>query len=263
MKISLLQAKISLGCLEENRQSVRRLLEAAMPDAPDVAVLPEMWSVGFFPKPLSGYADEDGSQTREFLGGLAKEYSVNIVGGSVAVKCGDAIANTSYIFDRRGSAIASYEKIHLFSPTKENKFFKNGKKITSFTLDGVKCGIAICYDIRFPELIRKLALDGIDVLFVPAAWPVERLPHWQLLNTARAVENQIFVAAVNGAGSFKKFHLGGNSLLIDPWGKILNQADGSESIITADFDLSILKDIRSNMNIMHDRQPQLYKGLDE
>jgi len=259
MKISLLQAEITLGDFAENKRHVQALLQKALREAPDVVVLPEMWNIGFFPKPLGAYADLDGKVCRAFLSALAKEHAVNIVGGSAAVNQDGAMKNTSYIFDRAGNCIASYSKAHLFSPTKEDQFFQHGDEIITFPLDGVRCGIAICYDLRFPEFIRALALRRIDILFVVAAWPVERLPHWRLLNAARAVENQIFVAAVNGVGTFKNFHLGGDSLLIDPWGNILQEAAAAETVASAVFDLGSLKEIRSRMHIMRDRRPALYR----
>lgn len=255
MKISLLQTRIALGDFTANKYAVTNLLQTAMRESPDVIVLPEMWNIGFFPRPLNEYADDHGQQVRTFLSGLAEKYSVNIVGGSAAVQKNGNFFNTAYIFDRLGNNIAEYSKIHLFSPTKEDKFFQHGSQLATFELDDVKCGIALCYDIRFPEQIRRLALQKIDILFLPAAWPVERLTHWQILNTARAIENQIFVAAANGVGTFNKFQLGGSSLLIDPWGQILNQADDSETIVSANFKLAVLQDIRAHMNIMQDRQP--------
>ncbi|MBP2632796.1 MAG: putative carbon-nitrogen hydrolase family protein [Firmicutes bacterium] len=259
MKLSLLQIEIVLGDFEKNKASVLAAAEKAMQEQPDILALPEMWNVGFFPKPIIDFADQDGQETRAFLSALAKQYNINIVGGSIASRIDKQIYNTNYTFNRQGKEISTYNKIHLFSPSKENQVFSAGNQLSIFTLDGVKCAVIICYDIRFCELARMLALEGIDILFVPAAWPVERLMHWQILNQARAIENQVFLAAINGAGSFKNFHLGGNSMLIDPWGNILAQADEKESIVSVTIHLDVLKDIRSTINVFNDRKSDLYK----
>lgn len=259
MKLSLLQIEIVLGDFEKNKVSVLTAAEKAMQENPDVLALPEMWNVGFFPKPIVDFADHNGQETRAFLSALAKQYKVNIVGGSIANRIGNKLYNTNYTFDRQGKEISTYNKIHLFSPSKEDQVFSAGNQFSIFTLDGVKCAVIICYDVRFCELVRLLALKGIDLLFIPAAWPIERLLHWQILNQARAIENQIFVAAINGAGSFKTFHLAGNSMLIDPWGNILERADEKESIVSATIHLDVLKDIRSTINVFNDRKTDLYK----
>lgn len=259
MKLSLLQINIILGDFEKNKASVTIAIEKAMEEKPDILALPEMWNIGFFPKPIINFADHDGQETRTFLSALARQHKVNIVGGSIANRIGKNLYNTNYTFNRQGKVISTYNKIHLFSLSKENQVFSAGDKLSIFTLDGIKCAVIICYDVRFCELVRMLALEGIDILFVPAAWPVERLMHWQILNQARAIENQIFVAAINGAGSFKNFHLAGNSMLIDPWGNVLNQADEDQTIVSAAINLDILKEIRSTMNVFNDRKVNLYK----
>jgi omega-amidase len=259
MKVSLLQMHLQLGDFEANKHTLRRLFADAMLKNPDVILLPEMWNIGFYPKPVSEYADLDGTETRKLLSQLARENRVNIVGGSIANRIGQHVYNTSYVFDRDGCLISTYHKIHLFSPEGEDQDFTPGDAIISYVLDGIKCATVICYDLRFCELIRLLALEKIDVLFIPAAWPASRLMHWQALNRARAIENQIFIVANNGSGTFGSFQLGGNSMIIDPWGEILAQAGEEETILDAKLKLGILKQIRDNMNVFADRKPNLYQ----
>ena len=258
MKISLLQMQIQLGDFESNRQNLVRLFHDAMESHPDIVLLPEMWNVGFYPKPVLGAADPDGTETRKLLGRLARENRVNIVGGSIANRIGQHVYNTSYVFDRDGSLISTYHKIHLFSPGGEDLDFTPGDRITTFMLDGIKCATVICYDLRFCELIRLLALENISVLFLPAAWPIERLMHWQTLCRARAIENQIFVLANNGCGPCGSFQLGGHSMIIDPWGEILASAGEEETILHARLKIGVLRQIRENMNVFADRKPKLY-----
>lgn len=259
LKISLLQMNIKLGDFEANKQTLLRLFKDALLKQPDVILLPEMWNIGFYPKPVSEYADPDGTETRKLLSRLARENRVNIVGGSIANRIGQHVYNTSYVFDRDGTLISTYHKIHLFSPENEDKDFTPGDAITTYMLDGIKCATVICYDLRFCELLRLLALEQVSVLFIPAAWPSKRLMHWQTLNRARAIENQLFIVANNGSGMLGTFHLGGNSLIIDPWGEILAQAGEEECILHARLKLGILQQIRQNMNVFADRKPNIYE----
>ena len=259
MKISVLQMPVAIGEREKNAATLRRMLETAMKDAPDVVVAPELWDVGFFPRPLEAHVDEGGAWSKEFLSSLAKTYNVNIVGGSVAVKDGEDTANRCYVFDRGGVLIADYDKTHLFSPAKEEKYFRKGDHTAVFSLDGVACAAAVCYDLRFPELFRRYALENAAVVFLPAAWPTARIAHWRILAQARAIENQYFFVAVNGAGAFANgMPLGGHSAIIDPWGERLAEADEGEAILSAEIDLSVRDEIKRTIDVFHDRREDLY-----
>ena len=259
MKVSVLQMPVAIGAREENMATLRRMLNAAMKDAPDVIVLPELWDIGFFPRPLENYVDADGAQAKNLLSALAKKHHVHIVGGSVAVKVGDYIANRCYVFDRDGALLVDYDKTHLFSPAKEDKFFRKGEHRAIFCLDGVKCAVAVCYDLRFPELFRRYALEDAAVIFLPSAWPTARIAHWQTLSQARAVENQVFFVAVNGSGAFANgMPLGGQSAVIDPWGVRLAEADEQEAILTAELDFSVRDEIKRTIDVFHDRREDLY-----
>ena len=259
MKVSVLQMPVAIGAREENMATLRRMLAAAMKDAPDVAVLPELWDIGFFPRPLADYVDEDGAQAKDLLSSLAKQYHVNIVGGSVAAKVGNDTANRCYVFARDGALVADYDKTHLFSPAKEERFFRKGDHRAAFFLDGVKCAVAVCYDLRFPELFRRYALEDAAAVFLPAAWPAARIEHWATLSQARAIENQFFFVAVNGSGAFANgMPLGGRSAVIDPWGVRLAEADEKEAILTAELDFSVRNEIKRTIDVFHDRREELY-----
>lgn len=259
MRVSSIQMDVELGNPDANREKVVRLIEQAAKEAPDVIVLPETWNTGFIPGNFEELADVEGEGTIPLLGGLAKQHGVNIVGGSVVNKLGGRIYNTSYSFNRQGELIAVYNKIHLFSPAREHEYFEHGNELCVFELDGVKAGVIICYDLRFPELARSLALQGIQVLFVPAEWPHPRSHHWRTLALARAIENQMFVVTVNGAGKAPKAQYCGNSLIIDPWGEIIADAGEGEKVITGNLDLSVIRDIRERINVFRDRTPEVYK----
>ncbi len=259
MKVSVLQMPVAIGDRDKNEATLRRMLAVAVKEAPDVVVLPELWDVGFFPRPLEDYVDEGGRRTRELLSSLARTYGIHIVGGSAAVRDGDATANRCYVFGRDGGLIADYDKTHLFSPAKEDRFFRKGDHRALFSLDGVTCAAAVCYDLRFPELFRRYALEGAAVIFLPAAWPTARINHWSTLSQARAVENQVFFVAVNGSGAFANgMPLGGRSAIIDPWGERLAEAEEGEAILSAELDLSVRDGIKGTIDVFHDRRPELY-----
>lgn len=260
MKIACIQMDVRLGRPEENFSRAAALIEEAMTQKPDVLVLPETWNTGFFPKEgLQDLCDKDGSRTRAVIGTLAAKYGVNIVAGSISNLRGGKVYNTALIFDRSGSCIASYDKTHLFTAMGEDRDYTPGEHLCRFDLDGVSCGLIICYDIRFPELTRSLAVQGLDVLFVVAQWPAVRISHLDTLTKARAIENQMFLVCCNGCGTAGRTVYGGNSAVIDPWGADLSKAGETEQILFADADLSSLQSIRQSIHVFRDRRPELYR----
>lgn len=259
MKVTCIQTDMQLGKVEENIARVKVLMEEAMKDSPDVLVLPETWDTGHFPKEnLEDLCDRDGRRVKKEMGALAKQYNVNIVAGSVANLREGKLYNTAYVFDRTGNCIASYDKTHLFTPAGEAEYFEKGEHLCRFTLDGVSCGVIICYDIRFPELTRSLAVQGLDLLFVVSQWPKIRTSHLRSLTTARAIENQMFLCCCNSCGTAGETLHGGNSSIIDPWGETLALAGEQEQLLTAECDLSILHNIRASINVFADRRQELY-----
>ena len=261
MRISCIQMNMLENRPAENRAHAEALVRAAVrADRPDTVVLPETWNLGFAPGSMdAAAADRDGQETIALMSALSKELSVNIVAGSVVSRRADGIYNTAYVFDRTGACVASYDKTHLFTPMDEHKYFSFGDSVCVFELDGEKCGIAICYDLRFTEFIRTMALDGIHMLFVVSQWPDKRTAHLDALVKARAIENQMFVVCCNSCGKADGSVFGGHSSITDPWGETLAHAGAEEQIITADCDFSIIKDIRSSINVFNDRRPELYR----
>ena len=167
--------------------------------------------------------------------------------------------NTAYVFDRQGARLAAYDKTHLFTPMGEHEHYAAGDHLTTFSLDGHKCGLLICYDLRFPELFRTLALQGVELLLLPAQWPAARRYHWETLTAARAIENQFFLAACNSCGTAGKTVFGGASRILGPRGELLAAAGASEEIVTAALDFSVLAEVRNSINVFHDRRPELYR----
>jgi len=242
MKISIAQFKSKLGAVDENFSTAERLIAAAKNS--DVILLPELWSTGYYPTPVENFADTDGTRTKNFLCASAKKFSVNIIGGSVIVDSGGKIFNRCFVANRRGEIVAAYDKTHLFSFADEDKVFSAGEKFSVVELDGVKCGLAICYDLRFPEFVRKIALAGAEIIFIPAAWSLKRLTPRQILTKARAIENQIFVVFANASGK---------SEVVNPRGEVVAESGRGEEILTAEINLDERAEVIAAMNLLADR----------
>lgn len=261
MKIALIQMHIEAGEPERNFAAAERWMReaASQADKPDVIVLPEMWNTGYALERIDRQADRGGAQTAELVSGLCREYGVNVIAGSVAALSPDGrVRNTIYAFDRRGERIGDYSKIHLFRLMDEEKYLAPGEAPGRLSVDGVDAGAMICYDIRFPELARRLALDGAQLLFVPAEWPHPRLHHWRTLLQARAIENQMYVAACNRMGTSGATSFFGHSMVVDPWGEIVAEGGEEETIVYAEIDLNNVAQVRRTIPIFSDRRPELY-----
>lgn len=262
MRITCIQMDMAFARPDENFEKAQSLIrQAAASERPDVILLPELWNTGFFPRQgLEALCDAEGVRTRSLLGSLAGELGVNIIGGSVALLEGGAPRNSALVFDRQGACIARYDKTHLFSFCGEQEYFRAGDSLCVFRLDGVACGLILCYDIRFPELTRSLALQGIEALFVCAQWPARRIRHLNLLCEARAIENQMFVACCNSCGPDENgLPHGGNSAVVDPLGQVLGRAGEGPCFLTANCELQAVAHARSAMRVYQDRRPDIYR----
>ncbi len=259
MKVSVIQMNMKADAVEYNFTHTRELLIKAAQTSPDVIILPETWNTGFFPKEnINELSDRNGQRTKELLESISRKYNVYIIGGSVSEEKDGNIYNTSYIYDREGKNIASYSKTHLFSPMDEHIYYKAGDSFCLFSIDGVKAAVMICYDLRFPEIARKLALSGAEVLFIPAQWPYERISQMEILLKARAVENQMFAVLCNSAGTFEATVFGGTSLASDPYGNLLFKGTREEEILFCDIDTDTLSSVRESINVFNDRRHTLY-----
>jgi len=260
LRLALLQMNIEAGFPDQNLDKLKSLLEEAMQGEvkPDVVMFPEMWNTGYALTEIEQLADPNGEATIAFLSEFSKQHGVYIVGGSIAEAKADGVYNTIYAFDREGNRIGDYSKIHLFRLMEEEKYLQAGEKQGRLVIEGEQAGMMICYDIRFPELARTLALGGAKLLFIPAEWPNPRLHHWRTLLMARAIENQMYVIACNRMGTSGETAFFGHSLVIDPWGEIVAEAGEEEGILWADIDLDLVSEVRSRIPVFEDRRPQLY-----
>lgn len=261
MKYSIFQMDILAGKPDENRLKVRYWLEAEMRDnKPDIVVLPEMWTTAYTLKALDKVADTYGAKTKSFLKELAINFNVNIIGGSVANQKDGKFYNSSFVFSRSGELVYEYDKIHLVPMLGEPDYLTGGETAPEvFELDGTKMGLIICYDLRFPEISRSLALAGAQVLHVVAEWPAARARHWKVLQIARAIENQMYVVSANRVGEYDGVAFAGASMVADPWGDVLFEAsEEDEETISISLDLEKVKKVRQDVPIFASRVPHLY-----
>lgn len=260
-KIALIQMHIEAGNPDHNYEQVARLLEEAVSGEvkPDIIVLPEMWNTGYALDQIKQIADPGGERTKALFSSFCRKHGVNAVAGSVAELREDGVYNAMYVFDREGSFTASYDKIHLFRLMNEEKHLQPGAQLGRLQVDGEEAGMMICYDIRFPELARTLALQGAKMLVVPAEWPNPRLHHWRTLLTARAIENQMFVIACNRVGESGGTSFFGHSMVIDPWGEVLAEGDDQACILRAEIDLGLVDEVRGRIPVFEDRRPTHYQ----
>ena len=260
MKVTCLQMDVIPSQPDLNFENAARMIRAAMQEKPDVIVLPESWDISFLPRsPTAALYENNYQRAIREIGHLARENRVNIVAGSVSRVCDGRLYNCSCIFDRQGALVATYDKTHLFTHVGEDKRYTRGESLGLFRLDGLRCGVIICYDVRFPELIRTMCLEGMDVLFVVCQWPKARIGLLQTLCAARAIENQIYVVCCDACGTAGDKVCGGGSAIFGPTGSFLAEAGDTQQSITADCEPDRLQTLREAFPVFRDRRTDLYR----
>ena len=253
------QFRVHPGQVKKNLRQVEEALSWFVDQGCRLLVLPEMWSSSFFYDHLPAMARE----TPMVLDSLQRwccQHGLVLV-GSLPELAGDAVYNTAYVVDASGEIAGSYRKIHLFSVTDETQHFARGAQPLVCQTQVGRLGIMTCYDLRFPELARRLALDDADILCLGALWPGVRVDHWSLLLRARALENQMFVLGCNGCGSEGKTIYGGRSAVVSPKGVLLAEADNHESKLLATLDMNELTEFRRQLPCFQDRSPGVYQVI--
>jgi len=269
MKTTVSLAQISIEPKEPTKNLVKtqNFVKAAKEQGSDLVVFPEMWLTGFDINYLHQHKASLPSLLHA-IGELARHYSIGICGSLPVLDAEGGITNSSVLFDSEGQCIASYAKIHLFSPSVEEMQMQRGNQLITSDFAWGKSGFAICYDLRFPELFRSYALQGVKLVFLVAAFPHPRLEHWMTLIRARAIENQMYMVCVNRVGAETFQHAGsltffGSSMIVNPWGEVLTLGDCSqEMLLTQEISLTVVDTIRRDMQVLRDRQPHIYKLWD-
>lgn len=199
MKIALIQMDIEWESKQENYATAEKFAKLASDEGCDIVVFPEMFNTGFSMN-VASIAEEEHGETSSVLSRMAKKYNINIIAGYVVKVLGEKKGqNIAVAYNRTGQYIAKYAKLHPFSFAGEGQYYIPGRVAVLFDIEGIKASIFICYDLRFPEVFRRLARD-VQAIFVLANWPSERKEHWLALLKARAIENQCFVIGVNRIG---------------------------------------------------------------
>lgn len=256
----ILQFDVCLGDRAENCRRVESMLAASWKDSTvtTAIILPELWDVGYALEAKESLADKNGNAALEFLGGLARRYSAWLVGGSVMVQTERGYVNRAQILAPDGHLVNYYDKVHLIGLMDEDKHFMRGDRKCEFEIDDTKCAVCICYDLRFCEWPRTLAVDGANVLFISAEWPQERIEHWRVLLRARAIENQMYVIACNRVGESKGTLFGGASAVINPSGDVLFEGGKSNECAFVTFDTAESTRMRERLTVFSDRAEHLY-----
>lgn len=262
MRISLIQMDCRLGKPAENFDRAQEFVAEAGRRGSDLAVLPELWSTAYdlarageLAAPLARSAAEGGWFGR--LAALAQRNRLWLAGSILEVRDGRYF-NCLTVFSPDGELCGVYRKIHLFRLMQEEQYLQPGDALGAVDLPWGRAGLAICYDLRFPELFRRYALDGARLLILPAEWPNPRRAHWRTLLRARAIENQCFVAACNRVGETNGATFFGASAVIDPWGEALVEGGDVEALLTVDVDLGRVDEIRNRIPVFLDRREDLY-----
>ena len=253
-----------------NLETAERLVARAASSGADLVVLPEKWNAIGSPATLRANAEPlEGGESAGAMSRWARTHGVTLVGGSITeIREGrERLSNTCPVFDPSGELVAVYRKIHMFDVEvgghvyRESEAEEPGEETAVCDVEGWKLGLSVCYDLRFPELYRILALEGAELLTVPAAFTLYTgRDHWELLLRARAVENQCYVAAANMWG----VHEGGKesygrSAIVDPWGVVLAQAADEDCVVSAELDRVHMERIRRDLPSLANRQPTAYR----
>lgn len=256
--VSLAQMNIITGQVGENFARAEAMIAEAARLGADLVVLPELWSTGYDLENAANHAAALDAGIFAETAALAARHKIHVAGSCLSIIGPNAFANTLVCFGPAGNRLGDYSKVHLYGLMDEDKFLTAGDKTTVIDLPWGAAGLAICYDLRFPELFRKYALTGATMVILPAEWPRPRLAHWRTLLRARAIENQMFVIASNRVGETPSDEFPGHSAVVDPWGKAIVEGDEDEELLTAELCLEEVTKFRNKIPVFEDRRPDLY-----
>jgi len=249
---------IHTGQPEANLARARKFVAQAHEAGADMLLLPELWLHGYDLERAEEWATPLGEGGFAHMANLARESGLHLA-GSLLERHADGVSNTAVLYAPDGALLGSYRKIHLFRLMQEHRYLAPGDHATLCPTPWGPVGLAICYDLRFPELFRTMALAGAVIFLVPAQWPVRRVEAWLLLARARAVENELIVAACNRVGNDGQVEFTGRSLVVDPWGRALVEGDGQERLLIAQADLREVRKARRYLTVYEDRRPEAYR----
>ena len=247
------------GSPDQTLEIAREAIENAAKAGAALIAFPEQFATGWDPI-SAAHAEDIGGRTVSRLRKLAKEHSIAII-GSFRERHDPKPTNTAVAVSQTGEILATYAKIHLISPGREDEAYSPGTRLGLFSLDGARLGLALCYDLRFPEIFRLYRQKGVHAVIVPAAWPQNRLRHWELFIQARAVENQMYVVGINTSGTTPVDTYAGGSMTADPHGDIIARAGSGEELLYYEIDPARADSARHDFPVESDRKDSLYATL--
>ena len=260
--IALAQMAVALGEPEQNRATAQSMAAQAAVQGADLLLLPELWATGYDLDRSDDYAAPLDAGHFALMAGLAQTHRLYVVGTALEANSGGRPYNTAALYGPDGVLRGAYRKVHLWAPLGEVEHMTPGDALPAFDLPWGRVALAICYDLRFPELWRRYADAGAQLILIPAEWPSRRVEHWRLLLRARAVENQLFVAGCNRAGAGADGEFGGHSAVVDPWAQVLVEAGPELGLSLISLDLEEVARSRDLFPFLADRRPEVYGRRD-
>ena len=253
MRVSSIQLAANDNSKEQMLAHVLSLLQQTR--GSDLVLLPELWPSGAFSSQrYQTDAESIDGPILKALRAKAAELKIHLLAGSIVERDGEKLYNTSVLIGPHGHDLARYRKMHLFGyQSEESKLMSGGKDIVVIDLPWGKTGLAICYDLRFPELFRCMVEAGAECFLIASGWPLQRVEAWTLFNRARAHENLAFLFSCNSTGISGGKQMGGSSMIVDPSGNVLACGGTDECIVTADVDFNQVRKIRSEFPALNDR----------
>ncbi len=260
--IALAQMAVALGQPEPNKATARSLAAQAAAQGADLLLLPELWATGYDLDRSDEYAAPLDAGHFALMAGLAQTHGLYVVGTALEANPRGRPYNTAALYGPDGDLRGAYRKVHLWAPLGEVEHMTPGEALPAFDLPWGRVALAICYDLRFPELWRRYADAGAQLILIPAEWPTRRVEHWRLLLQARAVENQLFVAGCNRAGAGADGEFGGHSAVVDPWAQRRVEAGPEPGLFVTSLDLDEVERNRRLFPFLADRRPEVYGRRD-
>ena len=267
MKIAQIQSHVYSEKMENLEQLEVRLRELDG-QKPDLVMLGEMFCCPYETSLFPSYAEDEGGPVWSRLSSLAREHGIYLAAGSVPERDeAGKVYNTAYVFDRDGRQIAKHRKVHMFDiqveggqHLRESETLTPGDACTVFDTEFGKIGLCICFDFRFPELARRMVLEGARLILVPAAFNMTTGPaHWELMFRSRAVDNQCFVAGTSCARDMQANYVAwGHTLLVSPWGDVIEEMGEEEGVIVNTIDLSYADKVRRELPLLSARREEVY-----
>jgi predicted amidohydrolase len=257
LTVALAQMDVRTGQPEANEAKARTFAAQAQEAEANLLVFPELWLHGYDLERAEDWASPLGEGGFSCMADMARQHGL-YVSGTGLERHAEGVSNTSVLYGPDGALVGFYRKIHLFPLMGEPRYLVAGDRATVCETDWGAIGLTICYDLRFPELYRTLALAGASLVLIPAQWPEPRLEAWLLLARARAIENELFVAACNRVGEQGISEFPGRSAVIDPWGKALVEGDDQERLLVAGLEKKEIRRARRYLTVFEDRRPEAY-----